>query len=337
MDDKNMKTHNMLAEYAEKKKQNDTFDLRTYVLLNTDIRHTNGARHWALHGRHEARLCALSNAANVELWGAAVKPYLRHTQKHGNINAAFVVTTCVRLPVHLMYLTECLKHIRHIYPQMHIYVIDDNSVLDLSGVAQNNTNLEIVPSLVKGGGEINPYLFILDPRCKHDKLIFIHDTVFLKRNIDAFIARRNEIDFLWDCDSALYNDTFVPENEEILHQLFFYSGNTKMSIFTFIHMIRKHVPFTVKFGAMAAITRQFMQKVALVTNFLDISHFICKRVHRCFFERLISYMVIFIHGQDYCSAHTLCGSITKHPFEGKNLATHIPKFSACMIKVWQGR
>jgi hypothetical protein len=348
-----------LDYYAENKWDNEEFSLEKYVRVNPDLYFggvggREAARHWATQGRHE---CFRSYSGNrgsplMTAW-AGVFSYLRTKKETNETNetnekTAFIVTTCLKTPAHLHYLTECLAHIRRLYPHRHIYVIEDNSAPEMLILLQqqqqlqrtNDPNLEIVPSRVKGGGEINPYLFLLeDERCTHDKLIYIHDTVFLKRNIDAFVQQAAEINFMWYCDSALYQDTFVAENRDILQQLYFYLGDTKMCIETFIRLIGPHERFTVKFGAMAVFTRAFMQKVNMVTNFRQVTHLFHKRVHRCFFERVLAYLVVFIYGHDVPMKDTLCGSILKHPRPNGNTAIHLPSSSSSfyMVKVWQGR
>lgn len=336
----------ILRQYRDTKNSNSCFSLLAYAALNRDLRLAKlvsprqVAMHWTLYGRHEPhRLYQAAPPPPPALWPRA-HAHLKNTNAPlvGRAKLAFVVTTCVRTQAHLAYLAECLLHIRRIYPHVHIYVINDNSQLDITETV-SAMRVQVVPSLVQGGGEINPYLFMLDPRCVHDKLVYIHDTVFLKSNIDAFLDRTNEIAFLWYCDSALHADTFVPENAAILDQLFFYCSNTKMSIRTFIHLLRANrVPFTVKFGAMAVFTRQFMLKVDAVTNFKSVAHLFSKRIHRCFFERILSYLVLFIHGHDTPPHDTLCGHILKHPRANHNTAIHQPpSYCQPLVKVWQGR
>jgi hypothetical protein len=201
----------------------------------------------------------------------------------------------------------------------------------------NGHNVEIIPALSSRGGEINPYLFILDPRCKHDKLVFIHDSVFIKRKIDIFINRKTEIDFFWYALSAIENDTFNVENNKILDSLYIYCSNGKISMRNFIKILKSQNKFYyVKFGSMAVFTKRFMEKVDLVTNFRQVAHLFNMRVNRCFFERLLSILYVYIYGQDYNFKLALCGDIFKHSraFSNTNcnLQTILP-----LVKVWQGR
>jgi hypothetical protein len=328
-----------LEHYKLTRKSNITLDWDTYLKLNKDLTN-NGIntlykiiKHWFEYSINENRLY---NDKNIELssnW-KDINGYLR-TNKYKHTNVAFIITACIRNTTHMYYLTNCIHHIRVIYPDMHIYVINDNSKLSLDDL--EGDNVDIIPSLSHRSGELNPYLFILDPRCKHDKLVYIHDTVFIKRNIDSFINRQTEIDFLWYTTTAISNDTFRTDNTQILNNLFLYFGNSKMSIYNFIKMVKiVGIPYTVKFGCMSVFTKRFMEKIDTFTNLRDVSKLFNCRRHRCFFERLLSILHIFIYGKDYGINNSLCGNIYTHPRPFSNTNINIPCLMP-LVKVWQGR
>jgi hypothetical protein len=318
---------------------NINIDWDVYLKLNKDISE-HGIdtmykllKHWFEHGINEHRLYNNNNTKCIEKWGE-IKNYLKNNQyKHTNV--AFIITASVRNKTHLHYLTNCIRHIRVIYPNIHIYIINDNSVLNINNLA--NGNIDIIPSLSSGAGELNPYLFVLDPRCKHDKLVYIHDTVFIKRNIDYFINRTSEIDFLWCANTNIDNDIFKPENLNILNSMFLYFSNSKISVHNFINIVKLvKIRYNVKFGCMSVFTKRFMEKVDLVTNFRDVSKLFNCRMNRCFFERLLSFLHIFIYGYDYNSNNNLCGDIFRHPSSFTNTNINI-LCKTPLVKVWQGR
>jgi hypothetical protein len=325
--------------YAIEKLKNVEIDWNTYIKVNPDLVKAGIVtlpqiiRHWFKHAMNENRIYNDINKDCSLKWGE-IYGYLRKNNYRAT-STAFIVTTCVQNQTHLNYLISCIKHIRTVYPNMYIYVINDNSKLSINQI--NGPNIEIVQALSNRGGEINPYLFILDPRCKHDKLIFIHDSVFIKRNIDTFINRVNEVDFFWYAFTAINNDTFNEENNIILDSLYIYIGNGKMSIRNFITILKKYNKFYyVKFGCMSVFTKRFMEKVNLITNFREVAHLFNKRVHRCFFERLLSILYVYIYGQDYNHKLTLCGDIFKHPKQFSNTNINVPS-PYPLVKVWQGR
>ena len=325
--------------YKQNKSKNPEINWNKYKELNPDLG-TAGIKstslviqHWFKHAMNENRNYTNQNMDVMQYW-RGIYGYLRSDSFVAK-DKAFVVTTCVRNTAHLNYLKECVKHIKNVYPDMYIYVINDNSVLNITVI--NQAGVEIIPSLSPGGGEINPYLFILDPRCKHEKLIFIHDSVFIKRKIDGFINRTNEINFIWYALSAINNDTFNVENNELLDKFYFYCSNGKISARNFIHILKaQRKLYYVKFGSMSVFTKRFMEKVDLVTNFREVAHLFKLRVNRCFFERLLSVIYLYIYGDDYNFKLCLCGDIFKHPKPFTNNNINIPS-PLPLVKVWQGR
>jgi len=328
-----------LEKYTREKHNNLDLNIQEYLELNPDLKKAKIDnvykifKHWFQHGTNENRTFNRQNGDLANMW-KDINNYLKHNLYRAT-SVAFIVTTSVRNELQLNYLRECIKHIRNIYSSIYIYVINDCSHLSIDSI--NGVNIEIIDSLVKGGGEVNPYLFALDERCKHDKLIYIHDTVFIKRNIDVCINSVAEIDFIWYSKRALNNDIFKPENKEILNNFYFYFSNTKISMHQLISIIKMfNIPYTVKFGSMSIFTKEFMRKVDLVTNFRQISHMFNNRTHRCFFERILSFIYIFIYGGDYNIFYSVCGNIFSHPLDFRNTNINIPTRMA-MVKVWQGR
>jgi hypothetical protein len=327
------------GDYTNKKFQNLEIDWNTYKVLNPDLvkaginTEYDIVKHWFNYGINENRKYTNENQDICCQW-TEICGYLRNNN-YISTNIAFVVTTCARTPIHLNYLTTCIKHIRAIYPNIYIYVINDNSTQNISVV--NGVNIQIIPSLVSGGGEINPYLFILDPRCRHDKLVFIHDSAFIKCRIDNFINRRNDIDFIWYALKNIDSEMFNVENNEILDKFYIYCSNGKISIRNFIRRLKTHNKFYyVKFGSMSVFTKKFMEKVDLITNFRQVAHLFKVRVNRCLFERILSIVYIYIYGGDYNFNMCLCGDIFKHPKPFQNRAINIG-VRYPIVKVWQGR
>lgn len=325
--------------YRVNKFKNIQIDWNKYKQLNPDLAKAgivntqHVIRHWFNHAMNENRDFTGENTEMCGVW-REIYGYLRNNHCVSK-STAFIVTACTRTQPQLTYLKECIKHIRIVYPNMYIYVIDDNSILDITVI--NGPNIEIIKALSSRGGEINPYLFILDARCKHDKLVFIHDSVFIKRKIDNFINRTNEINFFWYALSAINNDTFNDENNEILDKFYIYCSNGKISIKNFINILKTQNKFYyVKFGSMSVFTKKFMEKVDLVTNFREVAHLFNVRVNRCFFERLLSILYVYIYGEDYNFRLCICGDIFQHPKSFSNTNTSI-KTQLPLVKVWQGR
>ncbi len=325
--------------YRIRKNNNLEIDWERYKSLNPDLAKAgivdtqNVIKHWFEYGMNENRNYTDQNQDICCQW-RDIYNYLRDNNYIHKANA-FAVTACVKSPTHLNYLKQCITHIRRFYPNMYIYVINDNSSMDISSV--NGPNIEIIPALYSRAGEQNPYLFILDPRCKHDKLIYIHDTVFIKRRIDQIISRQNEIDFMWYAVKNIDSEVFDAENNKILDNLYIYCCNGKISLRNFINILKAQNKFYyVKFGSMSVFTKRFMEKVLLISNLKEVAHLFHLRVNRCLFERTLSILYFYIYGGEYNMNMCLCGDIFNHPepFANKNIDL---KLSIPLVKVWQGR
>lgn len=330
-----------LKKYTKHKKSIVDIEWDKYLQLNPDLVKANITTpqkvftHWFNYGIREVRNYSDNNMEAISEWDK-ISNYLRNNYYIAK-SWAFIVTTCVRSETHLSYLKECIKHIRKLYPNTHIYVINDNSSLDINVIKDDE--IEIIEAIAPKAGELNPYLFGMDERCKHDKLVYIHDTVFIKKKIDIYIVRNTEIDFLWYDITAIHNDTVRPENAEILNNLRFYFGNGKISAYRYLSMVKDmRIPFSVKFGSMSIFTKSFCEKLDLVTNIKEASKYFKQRVHRCFLERLLSLFHIFIYGNDYLLRNHLCGNIQRHLNSFKNLNINgIIDRKQPFVKVWQGR
>lgn len=338
---------NYLNLFESKKKENNNVNWIVYMANHNDLLKNgvlNPAKaitHWLNHGLYEIRNYGNKNPELIECWGL-INRFLRNNF-YIHDNSAFIVTTSLRNNIQLKYLIECINNIRNIYEDKFIYIINDNSSEQYSNdflekIFCTIKNKLIISSIVQGGGELNPYLFILDPRCNHDKLIYIHDTVFLKSNIDDFIYRKNEIDFFWFAVDCVYFDTNnKKENIEICNNLYFYFGNGKINLHDYFNILKQYnVPFSVKFGSMSVFTKKFMEKVRLATNLTDVAFLFTNRINRSLVERLLTVFVIFIYGSDVSIHSCLCGNIFSHPLNFVNKNPNI-SYNSPLVKVWQGR
>jgi hypothetical protein len=249
---------------------------------------------------------------------------------------AFIVTTKVNNTTHVNLLLECVRHIRIIYPEHTIYLINDNSNLDIFPPEELlYYSVEIIDSLVKNGGEINPYLFILDDRCKYDKLMYIHDSVFIKKPIDHLITDAKDFIHIWYSDKYIWYDIFIPQNMDILNNMIFY-GQTDMKLIDLLCSIKTSKNnFLVTFGAMGFFNKRFVEFIRDNTNFFSIVDKFKNRNNRCLFERIISCIYIMMYKQ-ICNK-SICGDINYHPLSFKNTDIYINNYDNYFVKVWQGR
>jgi hypothetical protein len=271
---------------------------------------------------------------------------------------AFIVTSKVTSITQKHLLLECIRHIRIIYPEHTIYLINDNSNISLFPTTDlMDYNVEIIESIVKNGGEINPYLFILDDRCRYDSLLYLHDSVFIKKQIDHLIDH-NFVP-IWYSTKYIWNDIFIPENMDILTQMVFYNyknTNMKINLYELLLCFKKSNNFLVTFGAMSYFNKKFVEFIRDNTNFFSIVNNFKNRHNRCLFERIISCIYILMYDQMYRGVpklshsekvclnfgtlwypKSMCGDIIYHPSSFKNTEMYIHNYNSYFIKVWQGR
>jgi hypothetical protein len=253
-----------------------------------------------------------------------------------DIDFAFIITTKVGNSKHRCLLIESIRHIRIIYPEHTIYLINDNSNTELFPIDELvDYNVELLDSLVKNGGEINPYLFILDDRCKYDNLFYIHDSVFIKKTIDHFITDPKHFIPIWYSSKYIWYDVFIPQNMDILNNMIFY-GQRDIKLIDLLHSIKTSKNnFLVTFGAMGFFNKKFVEFIRDNTNFFSIVDKFKNRNNRCLFERILSCVYIMLYKQIYNKS--ICGDINLHPASFINTDIYINNYENSFIKVWQGR
>jgi hypothetical protein len=250
---------------------------------------------------------------------------------------AFIVTSKVTNTTHRSLLLECIRHIRIFYPEHTIYLINDNSERSLFPLSELlDYNIEISDAIVKNGGEINPYMFILDSVCKHDKLIYIHDSVFIKKPLDYLQTNSGDFIPIWYSTKYIWNDIFIPENMEILKNMTFTYNSNNIKLYNLLQTFKNSKNhFVVTFGAMACFNKRFVEFIRDNTNLFSIVNMFKNRNNRCLFERIISSIYIIMYKQMY--NRSICGDIIYHPLSFKNSEIYPDKYDNYFVKVWQGR
>lgn len=254
---------------------------------------------------------------------------------------AFVITSKITNNVQNYLLIECIRHIRYFYPQHIIYLIDDQSMYSLKDNQEIiSSNVSVISSIAKSGGEVNPYLFSLDSRCKHDTLVYLHDSAFIKAPIESFIATCSQ-SFLpiWYSNKFIWDDVFDSINQPIRNSMLFYFDDltntiTLHDLLVFFKSNPK-LNFSVTFSGMSIFHRSFVQFIKKYTNFFSIVHLFTSRKNRCLFERILSCIYFWMYRYTYRSS--VCGDINAHPMCFKNSNVYINNFNSTFLKVWQGR
>jgi hypothetical protein len=253
-----------------------------------------------------------------------------------DIDIAFIITTKVNNNKHRCLLIECIRHIRILYPEHTIYLINDNSIIDLFPLDELvDYNIELIDAIVKNGGEINPYLFILDPRCKHDNLLYIHDSVIIKTHIDNKIIDKSNFIPIWYSSKYIWDDIFILQNMDILNNMVFYDKREIKLIELLYSFKHSKNNFLVTFGAMGFFNKKFVEFIRDNTNFFSIVEKFKNRNNRCLFERILSCVYIILYKKIYNTS--ICGDINSHPGSFKNTDIYLNNYNNYFLKVWQGR
>lgn len=262
---------------------------------------------------------------------------------------AFIITakTCNAFQQHL--LQECVRHIRAQYPTHTIYILNDNSPWPLQLALAEDPHMHIYPALAKGAGELNAYLFSVDERCLHRRVVFIHDSVFLKGPLPSFYDSTESTTLdtfpffqsFWQATKHAWTDIFTLENKIILENMVFYFDSPWCPKKTLLQVLREFQhglkDFAVTFGAMGMFNTAFVHFVQSRTNLFAIAHLFKTRSHRCLFERIVSCL---LYMQKPPQVHSLCGDIFQHPAAFKNTCINLPpphNKPTTFVKVWQGR
>jgi hypothetical protein len=265
---------------------------------------------------------------------------------------AFIITakTCNAFQQHL--LKECIRHIRVCYPTHTIYILDDNSLVSVrenTFAGHQDPNLHIYPALASCAGELNAYLFCVDERCGHTRVVFIHDSVFLKALL-PFCYDNNVVSLdvhpifqpFWKATQHVWRDIFIPPNNVILNNMVFFFDSPSCPTKRLFRVLKEfqqgHKGFAVTFGAMGMFNTSFVRFIQARTNLFAIAHLFTLRSHRCLFERIIS-CLMYMQQQQIRNDNFLCGDIFDHPaaFSNTNInPPHSPP-RPIFIKVWQGR
>lgn len=250
---------------------------------------------------------------------------------------AFIVLTYCATFEHVGYLRRCLAMIAKYYPEVHVYLLDDHSPISPRILNLPSATLESISvheTEFQRAGEVNPYLFAMSPECKHERLVFIHDTVFVKPGLSEHVTGTKLVSVLWVSKTFLFSHTFEDENVPILETLTV-EGKTIKSV---LENVRTQSPemFFVTFGGMTIFTRAFARGVEKISNLRECAGMFKKRVHRCLWERVLSVIITSLLGGEPSNVPVICGDIQEHPSAFYNKDPTVD-YCAPLVKCWQGR
>lgn len=245
----------------------------------------------------------------------------------------FVILRHVNSELTDKYWKESYNCVREFYPDNKIIIIDDNSNYEFV-TEMELKNTEIIQSEYHGRGELLPYIYFLRYRW-FEKMVFIHDSVFIKRYIDF----DNIVDykFLWHFNKGQYDN-----NDKII------------SIIEKLDNSRKLIKFHNKklfwqngcFGVMMVIKYDFLELLNNKYNLELLIKYIKTRDDRCCLERIMAllcqcekekyledlsffgYIFEYYHLVTYCKIHPSYDYYINNSNDYKLKS---------IVKVWSGR
>jgi hypothetical protein len=291
-----------------------------------------------------ALLSLASIAADTIEWSAT--QLHAHSKSHHQLNSAlpefgFIMTRCVRLPVHNELWRENYRCLRRHFPTTPILIIDDYSDLTLVDQHFPMTNAAILYSdLPPGKGEILPYYYFYHRR-PFRKAVMLNDGMLLQRREPLWSAIQHTSDFtcLWNFDEFRDN-----ELEEQLHLI----SALKADIQGRLRALRLDMNrWTGCFSSASIMSWEFVARIHKAYGLLDMVSAIQTRADRMGLERVLGLIAADSHGTSARSQHedtiSVFGSIIQHRKTGSYSWQDYMQDKARgsitepIIKIWNGR
>jgi len=251
----------------------------------------------------------------------------------------FIMTRHVNSDMTNNYWNQSIKCIRHLYPNVKIIVIDDNSNYDFVKSHFDYKNVEIIQSEYKGRGELLPYFYFYNKKF-FDNAVIIHDSIFIHKKINFDKIKGIDVLPLWH---------FNPDKENVNNSLRLVSSlrnqfslNRKLTL-TDVMILGKKPEWYGCFGVQSYINHNFLTKIANKYNLFSLLNKVSNRPDRCCLERIFGlifnlesgltnkYKSLFGNIHNYNSSFDYTYDKYKYDL---TIRRKLPKN---IIKVWTGR
>jgi hypothetical protein len=257
----------------------------------------------------------------------------------------FIILRHVRCIMSNTYWNECIRSIRKFHPDTHILIIDDASdkkyIFKEPDIDITN-NCVTIDSEYKGSGELLPYYYY--HKIRHcEKVIILHDTVFLNSNISDHVNDVKTFKYLW-----YFTNIWKGSRDNIINAFDILKHNDDL------YNYFDSTQWFGCFGGMMALTLEMLDGVVEFFDMFKLLDIIKSRPERQNFERIIAILFCkyteYINKDDdihdihdiYDNTHiSLFGNIFDQPDAFnltmekyiKNKSTNIN----LITKVWSGR
>jgi hypothetical protein len=246
----------------------------------------------------------------------------------------FVVLRHVRRWVHAPLWRRCVESIGRFHPGVPIVVIDDNSeprMVQPRRDAPDPPGITcVIQSEYPGAGEILPYHYFLQGRFASRSMIFLHDSMYLKRPLSRQELTSRRMVFLWHFEPNRNRGDVVLEfcrrigGREGASLLSLYSANRWKGCFGSATIVDIDT------------LRQWESRYRFVSTLLPV---INSRHHREALERIIG--VIYAATQPLSQSPSLFGSISLHPhfmnYYREATEDELRGYDSAVVKTWRWR
>ena len=233
----------------------------------------------------------------------------------------FIMTRCVHELTNDLYWRNCYTMIRRVYPQNTIVIIDDHSTVPIDESFVNEFTIIERSDVVKGCGELLPFLYLHKKRY-FDKCFIVHDSVLFHRLVDCDDVQT--VKFLWDFGEE---ESHYIEHTHMLLSLL----NVDTSLY-------EKKQWKGCFGTMCVITLGFLDTLMSKYPLFIIAPFVTTRLHRMCLERVFAILCYELLG----CVDTLYGDIVQNVPYGTTLNQYIQGWCYYqkhfpIMKIWVSR
>ena len=213
----------------------------------------------------------------------------------------FIIPSYVNTPYAYHRLKLCIDSIRKQYPLILIVVIDDYSDIDISELMLMDSKLIVEKSLIKRGGEINPYCHFFYKKY-FDVAIIIQDSTTIKTLVPIDISKVTVKFFYY------FNNHRPSWNNEPFENVFnnFYNN---ISDITKRENIKKFSNNRNKWlgcwGVMSVISHDYLVDMNNKTCFIEMCKYVKDRTDRMIMENIFAVCCFYSGGIDInnCAIH----------------------------------
>lgn len=242
-------------------------------------------------------------------------------------NLSFIILRHIGKKSHNIYWNICYDRIRKFYPNIPIYIIDDNSKIKPKRIGKKKLiNTTIINSkFPPNRGELLPYYYYYTKKFSKNTVI-LHDTVFLNKKIDSRLLKTDFYHFLWTAGHKWDDDYRI---KKILSKM---NDSKKL-----ISIYNNKLLWDVCFGGMCILNLKYLEYKFNKTNYFNVLlNIINNRRNRMLFERIISILLF-----SKMKLATVNGNIHYDQKWNSNLISILIKMKfqkrKKMFKVWVGR